>query len=93
MAEDKKKAVALRYSAGKDNAPVVIAKGKGDLAERIIEIAKREGIPVMEDKQLIEALINIEVYEEIPPVLYEAVARILVFVQEIKKRSFLRPSE
>jgi len=71
--ERKRKAVALRYAAGKDIAPVVVAKGRGELAERIIEIARREGIPVLEDKALVEALLKIEIFEEIPPVLYEAV--------------------
>ena len=86
MAQERKKAVALRYDPTRDAAPVVVAKGKGDLARRIIEIAKKEGIPVLEDEHLVEALLRIEVYEEIPPSLYEAVAKVLVFVQQIKKR-------
>ncbi len=67
----------------------MVAKGRGELAERIIEIARREGIPVVEDRHLVEALLRIEVFEEIPPVLYEAVARVLVFVQEVRRRSSL----
>ncbi len=86
--EEKKKAVALRYDPQKDRAPVVVAKGRGELAEKIIELAKKEGIPVVEDRNLVEALLRIEVFEEIPPVLYEAVARVLVFVQEVRKRPF-----
>lgn len=82
--ERKKKAVALRYDHEKDIAPVVVAKGRGDLAERIIEIARREGIPVVEDTDLVEALIRIEVFEEIPPQLYEAVAKVLVFVRAVR---------
>ena len=81
---ERKKAVALRYDPEKDRAPVVVAKGKGDLAERIVEIAKREGIPVVEDRELIEALIRIEVFEEIPPTLYEAVAKVLVFIRNVR---------
>jgi len=84
--EEKKKAVALRYDAQRDKAPVVVAKGTGELAERIIELAKREGIPVLEDREMVEALLRVEIFEEIPPVLYEAVAKILVFVQESRKR-------
>ncbi len=87
--EKRKKAIALRYTVGRDRAPVVVAKGRGELAERIIEIARREGIPVVEDRHLVEALLRIEVFEEIPPVLYEAVARVLVFVQEVRRRSSL----
>ncbi len=87
--EKRKKAIALRYTVGRDRAPVVVAKGRGELAERIIEIARREGIPVVENRHLVEALLRIEVFEEIPPVLYEAVARVLVFVQEVRRRSSL----
>jgi flagellar biosynthesis protein len=87
MAEEKKKkAVALRYRAGQDNAPVVVAKGTGETARRIIELARENDIPVVEDVELTEALIRIEVFEEIPPVLYEAVAKVLVFVQRIRSR-------
>ncbi len=83
--EDKKKAVALRYDPERDRAPVVVAKGTGELARRIIELAKKENIPIVEDEQMVEALLRIEIFEDIPPVLYEAVARILVFIQEKKK--------
>ncbi len=90
MKEKRKKAVALRYSADRDRAPVVVAKGVGELAERILELARKEGVPILEDKHLIEALLKVEVFEEIPPVLYEAVAKVLVFVQEARKRSSQR---
>ena len=90
MEEKRKKAVALRYSADRDRAPVVVAKGVGELAERILELARKEGVPILEDKHLIEALLKVEVFEEIPPVLYEAVAKVLVFVQEARKRSSQR---
>jgi len=83
----KRKAAALRYNPERDKAPVVVAKGQGDLAERIIELARKEGVPIVEDKNLVEALLRIEVFEEIPPVLYEAVARVLVFIQGIRERA------
>ncbi|WP_333785292.1 EscU/YscU/HrcU family type III secretion system export apparatus switch protein [Thermocrinis sp.] len=83
MAE-RKKAVAIRYDSSKDNAPVVVAKGFGELAERIIKTAKEKGIPIVEDKELTSALIGVEVFEEIPPELYRAVAKILVFVKKIR---------
>ena len=86
--EKKRKAAALRYDPKRDRAPVVVAKGRGELAERIVELARKEGIPVVEDEGLVEALLRVEVFEEIPPVLYEAVARVLVFVQEIRRRPF-----
>ena len=75
-----KKAVALKYKPEEDKAPVVVAKGKGEVAERIIKLAKENGIPIVEDKNLVEALINVDLYEEIPPELYEAVAKLLVYL-------------
>ena len=61
----------------------------GEVAERIIETAKKHGVPVLEDKALLSAMLNLEVYvyEEIPPDLYRAVAKVLVFVGAIKKSS------
>jgi flagellar biosynthesis protein len=82
--DERKKAVALRYDPEKDNAPVVLAKGYGELAERIIKIAKERNIPVVEDKDLISALIRVEVFEEIPPELYRAVAKVLVFIKTLR---------
>jgi len=82
--EERKKAVALRYDPEKDNAPVVLAKGYGELAKRIIKIAKERNIPVVEDKDLVSALIRVEVFEEIPPELYRAVAKVLVFIKTLR---------
>jgi flagellar biosynthesis protein len=82
--EERKKPVALRYDPEKDNAPVVLAKGYGELAERIIKIAKERNIPVVEDKDMISALIRVEVFEEIPPELYRAVAKVLVFIKTLR---------
>lgn len=82
--EERKKAVALRYDPEKDNAPVVLAKGYGELAERIIKIAKERNIPIVEDEDLISALIRVEVFEEIPPELYRAVAKVLVFIKTLR---------
>jgi len=86
MSEEKtKKAIALRYNPDKDRVPVLVAKGKGDIARKIIELAKEHKIPVIEDETLVEALIRIDVYEEIPEELYEIVAQLLVYVvQKIK---------
>ncbi len=83
--EEKKKAVALRYEHGKDRAPVVVAKGTGELAERIIEIAKENKVPIVEDRYLLSAMMKVEVYEEIPPELYRAVAKVLAFVQKVRE--------
>lgn len=85
MSEDKK-AVALKYERGKDNAPRVIAKGKGYIGEKIIQIAKEHNIPIKEDPVLAEALSQIEINQEIPPELYKAVAEILAFIYRQTKK-------
>ena len=74
-----KQAVALSYDP-KDNAPTVIASGKGALAERIIEKAKEANVPLHRDDKLADTLSRLEIGEMIPPELYEVVAEILVFV-------------
>lgn len=85
MSEESKKAVALKYyEENKDSAPKVVAKGRGWIAEKIIEIARHHGIPLKEDDALVEVLSKLELYEEIPVELYKAVAEILVFVYQIK---------
>lgn len=79
-----KKAVAVKYSP-KDIAPKIIAQGKGYVAEKIIDKADSEKIPVIEDKALAEDLMNIDLGDYIPPELYEAVAQILVFITRLDK--------
>ncbi len=79
-----KKAVALKYEKGKDNAPKVVAKGKGKVAENIIKIAKENNIHIEENPELVELLSTLEIYEEIPPSLYMAVAEILAFIYRTK---------
>jgi flagellar biosynthesis protein len=78
--EKMKKAVALHYEADRQKAPQVTAKGRGLVAERIIELARAEGIPIQEEPELMDALIQLDFYEEIPSSLYQAVAEILAFV-------------
>lgn len=84
---ERKKAVAIRYDQGKDKAPMVVAKGVGELAEKIIETARKHGVPVLEDKALISALMKVEIYEEIPPELYRAIAKVLVFIRAVRTSS------
>ncbi|ACM60078.1 flagellar biosynthesis protein [Caldicellulosiruptor bescii] len=81
-----KKAVAIKYDL-EDIAPKIIAKGKGYVAERIIEKAKQEDIPVYEDQKVVEKLFNLELQEYIPEDLYEVVAQILVFIGYLDKIS------
>jgi flagellar biosynthesis protein FlhB len=74
-------ACALRYETteggGGDEAPVLVASGHGDLAKQIIEAARQYGVPVLRDVPLARALVELEVGDEIPEALYEAVAEIL----------------
>ena len=80
----KKLAVALRYEPTRgDSAPTVTAKGSGHFAERIIETARENGIPIREDKALVQVLASLKVDEEIPQELYVAVARILSFLYQV----------
>ena len=79
-----KQAIALEYDPT-DDAPKVIATGKGVLAERIIEKAKESDVPVHQDHKLANTLSKLEIGQMIPPQLYEVVAEILVFVDAMDK--------
>lgn len=88
MAENKKdkpkQAIALSYNPG-DEAPTILATGKGELAERIIEKAKEADVPLYRDDKLADTLSRLEIGDMIPPELYKVVAEILVFVDEMDK--------
>ena len=88
MARDDKtrKASALRYQPGRDAAPVVVAGGRGAVAEKILELGREAGVPVVEDPDLTEMLGAFPVGKEIPPELYRAVAEVLAFVYRAGKR-------
>jgi flagellar biosynthesis protein len=77
-------AVALHYD--KTGAPRVVAKGRGTLGARIIEVAKANDIPIEENEVLAGALSRIELGDEIPAELYKAVAEVLVFVLRLSGR-------
>lgn len=79
-----KTAIALSYDPESD-APKVVATGKGALAERIIEEAKNAKVPVHKDNKLADTLSRLEIGEMIPPELYQVVAEILVFVDQMDK--------
>jgi flagellar biosynthesis protein len=78
-----KKATALSYVPEEMSAPKVVAKGKGVIAEKIIEKAKEANIPVYEDQRLADTLSYISLGSEIPPELYEVVAEVLAFISSI----------
>lgn len=81
-----KKAVALKYKSGQDNAPKITAKGTGLVAEKIIAVARKQGIPVKDDPDLIEVLSRLDLDQEIPPELYVVVAEILAFVYRLNRK-------
>lgn len=80
------KAVALRYQPERDDAPVVVAKGRGLLAERIREVAAESGVPVKEDRDLADYLMALDLYAEIPLELYAVVAEILSHIYSMDKK-------
>ena len=77
-------AVALHYD--KKGAPRVVAKGKGTLGEKIVEVAEANNIPIEENEVLAGALSEVELGEEIPQELYRAVAEVLIFVMRLSGR-------
>lgn len=79
-----KQAIALEYDPSEE-APRVIASGRGELAERIIEKAKEAAVPVHRDDKLADTLSRLEIGDMIPPELYEVVAEILIFVDSMDK--------
>lgn len=82
--ETVKSAVALEYDPS-DEAPKIIATGKGILAEKIVEKAREANVPVHRDSKLAGTLSKLEIGDMIPPELYEAVAEVLVFVDAMEK--------
>ena len=86
MQVNKKKAVALGYNRSQDNAPKVLASGAGEIANKIISLAKEHDIPIKEDPDLIEILSKVEVDQEIPPNLCKAVAEIFSFLYKITNK-------
>jgi flagellar biosynthetic protein FlhB len=78
-------AIALKYERGKMMAPVVVAKGAGEIAGKIREVARSAHVPIVEDKPLAQALYkSVDIGESIPEQLYKAVAEILAYVYRLK---------
>lgn len=75
-------AVALKYDG--INAPKVTAKGSHELAQQIIELAQKHGVPLSENKELVTLLASLELGEEIPEVLYLAIAEVIAFAYILK---------
>jgi len=86
MKRREKRAVALTYVPGRDYAPRVVAKGSGAMAEEIMALAQRHGIPLERDPHLVEVLSVLELNRDIPPELYRAVAEVLAYVYALTKK-------
>lgn len=84
--DKRQRAVALQYDAENSAAPRVLAKGQGDLAERILAVAKQKGIPLYRDPELIEVLSQLDVGTQIQPELYRAVAQVLIFIYKMNQK-------
>ncbi len=80
-----KKAVALKYDHGADSAPKVVASGKGFIAQNIIEKAEQFDVPLFQNRELVDSLINLEVEAQIPPILYEAVVEVFAWLMKSEK--------
>lgn len=77
-------AVALHYD--RKGAPRVVAKGRGTIGAKIVEVARAHDIPIEENEVLAGALSNVELDDEIPAELYKAVAEVLIFVMRLSGR-------
>lgn len=87
ISEETKLAVALQYPEGV-SAPFISASGKADLAEKIIGIARANGVPIREDRNLAEVLSTVRVGELIPLETYEAVAAVFVFLKTFGRKYY-----
>ncbi len=81
------KAVALSYEETTNNAPKVVASGKGKIASNIIKIAKDNDLPIRKDEDLVELLSKLDIDKEIPPNMYKAVAEIFSFIYDITNKN------
>ena len=88
---DLKKAIALKYDG--TGAPKVTAKGAGLLAEQMLKLAQAHDIPIQQETELVELLAQVELDQEIPEALFEAVAQILAFAYQISQKPFPRPDD
>ena len=80
------KAVALKYDKEKDQAPKVLASGRGEIAKKIVQKAKEFDVPLFANEELVESLIDLEIDKEIPPQLYQAVVEVFVWLVKQDKK-------
>lgn len=73
-------AVALKYNPDKDNAPIVVAAGNGDMAQRIIDLASKHNVPIYQDNATAAMLSNFQLGAQVPPALYQVIAEIYAYI-------------
>ena len=81
----RKEAIALSYNPTEHDGPAVVAKGKGKVAENILERAALHHVPVYEDPNLVQLLGQLDLNESIPEELYQAVAEVFAFIYRLDK--------
>ncbi len=81
--EEINEAAALKYDPEDGPVPRIVAQAKGELARRIVEVALENDIPIYKDEKLVEKLLELDYYSEIPPELYKAVAEVIVYVYQL----------
>ncbi len=87
MKKSVKLAVALKYEEdGELEAPIIVASGRGEIAEKILATARQENIPVYQEPSLAQVLTSLELGTEIPPELYQAAAQVIAFVWQLDKK-------
>ncbi|MET3682120.1 flagellar biosynthesis protein [Alkalibacillus flavidus] len=82
----RKEAIALKYDEGEHEAPEVIAKGKGLIAEEILDRAEGHDVPIYEDPALMNLMSELNINEKIPEDLYQAVAEVFAFIYRLDKK-------
>ena len=87
---EKTMAAAIKYDSKSANAPKVTARGRGFIADKIIEIAEEFGIPIKNDPDLVQILSKLDIGTEIPVELYRAVAEILAFVYSLNENQRIK---
>ncbi len=81
-----KKAAALRYDSSTQTAPKVVAKGKGYVADAIIQRGEEANVPIYKDQKLADQLEHLDIGTEIPTYLYDLVAQVLVFIAKMDQK-------
>lgn len=80
------KAAALKYDQEQRGAPELIAKGQGEVAEKILRLAKEHDVSIFQNKALVDSLLNLDLHEEIPPRLYQAVAELFSWLMKVENK-------